>query len=72
MCRGHDRVLLLGNQRGALGDPRIGDGLTRLPLQVTEHGGDGDPGARHDRGGVRVDQRGQLVPVPAAEWAYLD
>jgi hypothetical protein len=64
--------MLLGDQGDPLRHPRVDDGLTGLPLQMAEHGGDRYPRPRHHGRGVRVDQRGQLIAVRAAEGAYLD
>jgi hypothetical protein len=72
--RGRDPVLLLGDQRDALGDPRVLDELSRLAFQRGEHGVHRRAQAREDRPGVGVDELGELgelVAVTAAKPAHL-
>ena len=69
---GLDAAALLGDQRGPVADPRVGDELAGLALELAEHGVHGHRDARHHRRHVRVDQLGQLITVTAAERADLD
>ncbi len=67
-----DAPVAAGDERRAIGDPRVDDELAGLALEPREHrvDGDGDPG--HDGGDVGVDERRQLLPVAAPERAHLD
>jgi hypothetical protein len=70
--RSDDATALLRHERPPLEHPRIDDELARLPLEVAQHGVDGDGRAGDDGRRVCVDERRQLLAIGSPERTHLD
>jgi hypothetical protein len=64
--------VLLGDQGHPLAHPGILDELAGLALQRGQDRADRRAHARHDGGGMSIDELGELIPVTSAERAHLD
>jgi hypothetical protein len=69
---GGDPAGLLGDQGYPFAHPGIFDEFSRLPFESGQYGADRCAYAGYDRGGVRIHQLRELIPVAAAERAYVD